>query len=825
MFIKIIVVNIVLASMPFFLTAGNGPENSKSLLDKDWRFILEDKLDSENQDALFSLKDKSFKKAGMQIGITSNNFQDTTWRPVDVPHDWAVELDFVNDRSLASHGYKPVGPKFPENSIGWYRKKFFISKEDNEKRISIKFDGVFRNCEVWLNGFSLGNNTSGYMDFEFDVTDFINYGGNNALVVRVDASRYEGWWYEGAGIYRHVWLIKNDQTYIPENGIYIKTEINNDVTWVDVQTRLVNKAIVSKKCQLLLKVRDKGGDIIKTSESLPVSLDDNTEKIVTERLKISQPNLWSVENPYLYSLVAILKCNNEVIHETEIKFGVREVKFDANKGFLLNGKPLKIKGACIHQDHAGVGVALPDRLQYYRIEKLKEMGCNAYRTSHNPPTPELLDACDQLGMLVMDETRLLSSSQEYISQFERLILRDRNHPSVIIWSLGNEEMNIQDTEAGKRVAQTLKSVQKKLDPSRLCTYGGNNRGNYYGTNEIVDVRGVNYFGRRYKNIRTNDIDQYHSEHPDQPMWGSEEASTLCTRGVYTVSEPEGYMSDYDKRENTVFPWCTNAEEWWKYIHAREWMAGAFIWTGFDYRGETGPHNWPTINSHFGVMDICGFPKNNYYYYKSWWTKEDVLHIYPHWNWSGKIGDTINVWCQTNCEEVELYLNGKSLGRKKMEKDSHLEWDVIYQPGTLEAKGIKDGKTLVKKIETTGETAKLIFTPVREVINADGEDISILNITAIDSKGREVPDADNFIVFKIKGNGKIIGIGNGDPSSHEPDKILTGDYYRKLFMGKCQVIIQGTKDAGEIEIEAESRGLKAVKCKLTTVAAPIRLYTY
>lgn len=288
---------------------------------------------------------------------------------------------------------------------------------------------------------------------------------------------------------------------------------------------------------------------------------------------------------------------------------------------------------------------------------------------------------------------------------------------MIIWSIGNEEMNIQNTEAGKRVAQTLKSVQKKLDPSRLCTYAGNNRGNYYGTNEVVDVRGVNYFGRRYNNIRTNDIDQYHIEHPNQPMWGSEEASTLCTRGVYTVSGQEGYMSDYDKRENTVFSWCTNAEEWWKYIIAREWMAGAFIWTGFNYRGKTGPHHWPTINSHFGVMDICGFPKNNYYYYKSWWTKEDVLHIYPHWNWPGKIGDTINVWCQTNCEEVELYLNGRSLGRKKIEKESHLEWEVIYQPGTLEAKGIKDGKVLVKKIETTGETAKLIISPDRKVINA------------------------------------------------------------------------------------------------------------
>ncbi|NJN26602.1 MAG: glycoside hydrolase family 2 protein [Cyclobacteriaceae bacterium] len=455
--------------------------------------------------------------------------------------------------------------------------------------------------------------------------------------------------------------------------------------------------------------------------------------------------------------------------QTSIKFGVRTIVFDKDKGVYLNGKPIKIKGVCVHQDHAGVGVALPDRIQYYRIERLKKMGVNAYRSGHHPPAQEIIEACDSLGMFVMDETRILSSSKVYIEQFKQMILRDRNHPSVMIWSIGNEEKKVQNNEKGRKIAETMIRVQRQVDPSRLCTYGGNNGNQYEGINEIIDVRGFNYMNMNSNQEYTN-IDEYREKYPHQPLWGSEEASTMCTRGEYFVDSHRQYMSDYDKEENKQRFWNARAEEWWSFYDAREWLAGGFIWTGFDYRGEPSPYRWPNISSNFGVMDICGFPKNNFFYYQAWWTDKDVLHIYPHWNWPHKLGENINVWCQTNCEEVELFLNGKSLGTKKVKKNSHLEWDVPFTPGTLEARGVKNGKILTKKIETTGPATQIVITPDRNTIHADGSDVSIINITVADDEGREVAIADNFIAFNAEGPGKIIGVGNGDPRSHEPEKL-------------------------------------------------------
>ena len=425
------------------------------------------------------------------------------------------------------------------------------------------------------------------------------------------------------------------------------------------------------------------------------------------------------------------------------------------------------------------------------------MGCNAYRTSHNPPTPELLEACDRLGMLVMDENRLMGSSPQLMGQFERLILRDRNHPSVIIWSLGNEEWIIQGNETGKRIALSLKHLQKKLDPTRLCTYAANNGDQYEGINSVVDVRGINY-------LILGDPDRYHRDHPDQPVIGSEEASTLCTRGIYVNDKANGFMSDYDVNAPG---WGTTAEKWSKYYSARPWLAGAFVWTGFDYRGEPTPYSWPCISSHFGIMDVCGFPKNNYYYYQAWWSEKDVLHIAPHWNWQGKEGQLIDVWCQSNCESVELFLNGKSLGTKTMETNSHLEWKVPYELGVLEARGWRNGKLLTAKVETTGDPLSIRLVPDRSSILADGEDVCVVNISALDAQGREDPVADNLLRFEVRGNGNIIGVGNGNPSSHEPDKYLAGGYRRRLFAGKCQVIAQSTRQAGVIELKVSSDGLK------------------
>lgn len=466
---------------------------------------------------------------------------------------------------------------------------------------------------------------------------------------------------------------------------------------------------------------------------------------------------------------------------------------DANKGLLLNGKPIKIHGVCCHQDHAGIGVALPDAMQYYRIRLLKEMGVNAYRTSHNPPTPELLQACDELGMLVLDENRLIGTSTEYMSQFTRLIERDRNHPSVFMWSIGNEEGWIQNNDVGKRLAQTLIQKQKELDPSRTCSYAADNGNFNHGINSVIPVRGFNY--------RIPFIDAYHAENPHQPIFGSETGSTICTRGIYEKDTIRGYVPDHD---NTFPYWASTAEQWWRPNADKEWFMGGFVWTGFDYRGEPTPYGWPCINSHFGIMDVCGFPKNNYYYYQSWWSNKDVLQISPHWNWKGR--DSIEVWCNSNADNVELKLNGKSLGKKNMIRNSHLVWKVKYLPGKLEAFGSKDGRRLYTHVETTGVPFKIILSPDRRIIMADGEDLCVMNISVTDKEGREVPDAMNLLMFEVTGAAKIIGVGNGDPSSHEPDKYFDKTWYRKLFNGKCQVIIQSDGNQGSLHFTAAGEGL-------------------
>ena len=786
-----------------------GPAREKLLLDFGWKFHFGNAANPEKDFNYYGI-DEVFAKTGDGVDAAKINFNDSSWRKVNLPHDWAVELPFVyeDNWNINDHGYKPIGRQFPETSIGWYRRSFTIPASDSTKRILVKFDGVFRDCTIWLNDVFIGRNLSGYEEFSYDLTDYIRFGGKNVLTVRVDATQAEGWFYEGAGIYRHTWLIKYSPLHIPLYGTFVSTKVFKNSADLNIQTTIFNQVYKNNGCKLYTIILDKKGNKVGSNVTSDFKLKSYEKKTIEQKIKVENPNFWSLDDPYLYRLISYLKNGNEIIDSTETKFGIRTIYFDKDKGFFLNGKRVEIQGTCNHQDHAGVGSALPDRLQYFRIEKLKEMGVNAYRPSHNPPTNELLEACDKLGMLVMDETRMFGSTPEALKEFKKLILRDRNHPSVIIWSIGNEEWNIHNSDQGRKVAESMKRLQRELDPTRLCTYAGNNGLNYFGVNSVVDVRGINY-------IRNDDFNKYHKDHPDQPIWGSEEASTLCTRGIYAVDTVKGYVPDYDV---TKPGWGSLAETWWKYYAARPWLAGAFVWTGFDYRGEPTPYKWPDINSHFGIMDVCGFPKNIYYYYQSWWTNKDVLHIFPHWNWEVKEGQLIDVWCFSNCDSVELYLNGKSVGRKIMERNSHLEWEVNYQPGTLYAKGWKNGRELHTKVETTGKAVTIELNPDRSTINADGQDVTIISVSVLDSEGREVPTAENLIHFEVEGNGKIIGVGNGNPSSHEPDKYLDGNYKRKLFSGKCEVIVQSTLTPGEIKLKAT--GDRLTEANLVIKSIPV-----
>ncbi len=776
------VASLALSTTNLFADDVSSPRE-RLLLDFGWKFHLGNEWGFA----------QNLSKAGTGSGPASMSFSDASWRTVNLPHDWAVELPF-DSTADGSHGFKPVGPGFPQTSAAWYRRTFDLPETDTGKRLWLEFDGVFRDCDVFVNGWFVGHHNSGYDSFRYDITDVANYGDKNIVAVKVDASQFEGWFYEGAGIYRHVWLVKTGPVAIAPDGILVRTifednkpegnanilvvatlnnfknNLTNSLPVVKTEIIAPNGEPITKARSLAVILEPTGNDANEaifefalTSTNIPKTADQETEFTGGARV-FHKPELWSPENPKLYKLVTTVDVDGKVVDQKETEFGIRTVAFDPDKGFLLNGKPYELKGTCNHQDMAGVGAALPDALQYFRVKKLKEMGCNAIRTSHNAPTPELLEACDRLGMLVMDENRLLGSDAANLARFQGQIRRDRNHPSVAIWSIANEEFTVQDTPAGKRVADTMQTLLRQLDPTRPVTYAAPVGDDYEANiNSVIEVRGWNYHVGQ-------DMDNYHREHPTQPEVGTEQASTVSTRGIYANDPVRGYVSAYDTNAQ---PWSSTAESWWSYFAERPWLSGGFIWTGFDYRGEPTPYSWPCINSHFGVMDTCGFPKDLYYYYQSWWTDQPVLHLLPHWNWPGQEGQDINVWSFSNCKQVELFLNGKSLGRKTMKPNSHLEWTVKYEPGALSAQGYdNDGKLIATtKVETTGAPATVQLEPDRTVINADGEDVSVITVSVRDGQNRIVPVAANPVDFNLDGPGKILGVGNGDPSCHEPDIYL------------------------------------------------------
>jgi beta-galactosidase len=781
-------------------------------LDDGWRFHFGNAADPAKDFnygtvAIFS---KSGKAEGTAI---APDFDDRDWREMSVPHDWAVELPFENssDFDVMAHGYKPVGGHYPATSIGWYRKRFVVAPADSGQRFVLQFDGIFRDSRVWVNGFYCCANASGYSGFSVDVTDFIRYGKENMLVVRVDATQYEGWFYEGAGIYRHVWLNQYNPVHIAEDGLFVHSEVwgafaksTAPEAEVTVETRVVNEKAVAASVDVAAFLTGRNGKVIGKGVAQAVNLGPEESKMVVEKIMVQRPVLGSPDQPYLYRAGAVIRSGGNVVDEEKIRVGIRAIRIDST-GLYVNGQYTKVKGVCNHQDHAGVGSALPDYLQYYRARLLKQMGVNAVRTSHNPPTPEWLDACDSLGLLVLDENRLLNSGPEYLDQFRRLVFRDRSRASVFMWSLGNEEGYVQTRPVGREIALTMMARLKEWDPTRTCTYAADVANVYQGINQVIPVRGFNY--------RIKGVDPYHTDHPGQPILGTEMGSTVTTRGIYEKDTVRCYVPD----EDITAPWWANtAEQWWPLAADRSWWMGGFVWTGFDYRGEPTPYKWPNISSHFGVMDMCGFPKNIYYYYQSWWTDDDVLHISPHWNWKGKEGQAIPVWVNSNADQVELFLNGKSLGKKDMPRNSHLEWSIPYEAGKLEAVATKKGKRFTASVETTGDPYEVVVTPYKTTILADGKDATVLNISVVDKQGREVPDAENNVRFVAAGDLHIIGVGNGDPSSHEGDKGEDSVAERHLFNGHAQVIVQAGVKPGMYHFTASADSLHQGATDITTI---------
>jgi beta-galactosidase len=789
---RIITITLNVALLLLFNEDANGQQilktssvkRAKDCFDQNWQFhkgdiAMKRVVQTGGQGGITDINVKIITTKDTIIDYTDVNsakiFYPSDWQEVNLPHDWCVEGTFVHDNSLgnqpAANGYLPTG-------IGFYRKEFEIPESDLGKKISIEFDGIFRNSTVWVNGHILGNHQSGYIPSNYDLTNVLRYGneGKNIILVKVDAREYEGWWYEGCGIYRHVWLIKTDRLHVDRFGTYITTPtILDDEASVSIKTTVKNKYKVVKNITLVSKIVDSKGVVLDTkTSSQSISPFDQIE--ISQTGIIKKPLLWSPETPNLYKVLTEVSESGNIVDTYETTFGVRTIEINRN-GFFLNGKLYPIKGTANHQDFAGIGVALPDKINEYKIKLLKEMGCNGYRSAHHPPTLEVLDICDRLGMLVLDENRHLSSTEEGLNELTTMLYRDRNHPSIFMWSMENEEW-IQGTVTGKRILETMVETTHRIDPTRPVTAAMNHARNEAGYSDVLDVVGYNYGDKGMAYVK--DYEKY----SQRILFLTESTSFISTRGEYENNFEKGYVSNLGKWQPD---WGPLPGEDWADVVNYPFLGGTFVWTGFDYRGEPTPYWWPCVSSHFGIMDICGFPKDGYYAYKAAWTNENVVHIFPHWNWPGKEGKNIKVQCYTNCEEVELFLNSKSIGKKKAVPFNKLEWEVVYQPGKLEARGYTEGKVVTKDIvETTTAPSQIDLNSDCSVLKADGYDVAVIKVAIKDAKGP----------------GKIIGTGNGNPSSHEPDKASQ----RMAFNGYCLVLVQSNKQTGEIKLTASSESL-------------------
>ncbi len=757
-------------------------------------------------------------------------FNDVTWQSLNLPHDWSIELPFDSTSPTGNGGGALRG------GTGWYRKTFTVPASSKVKNVFIDFDGVYMNSEVFINGHSLGVRPNGYISFRYDLTPYLKYGAEkNVIAVKVNNEpQPNSRWYSGSGIYRNVWLVTTNDVFVDHWGTYVTTpQVSNESATVNINVTVKNNANKNNQVSFSTHIYDNKFNLISKS---PVTrrnseLSSLNNLAASETFVISNPHLWSIENPYLYKAVTQVTSNGKVVDEYTTTFGIRYFNFDADKGFSLNGKPLKIIGVCDHHDLGCLGTAINTRALQRQLEILKGMGINGIRTSHNPPAPELLDLCDKMGFIVMDEAFDMWKKQKnpydyhlywdewHKKDLEDQVLRDRNHPSVFIWSIGNEipeqwaGKNNEDT-SGRSIARELASIIHSLDTTRPITSALNNPwpGNEIYKSGALDLVGFNYNHKAYKDFPKN--------FPGKKFIGTETVSALQTRGHYDMPSDSirRWPSRWDKPvvganadltcsayENCSAPWGSTHEETLKELLKYDFASGMFIWTCFDYIGEPTPYPWPARSSYFGIVDLAGFPKDTYYLYQSLFTGKDVLHIFPHWNW--KPGQTIDVWAYYNhADEVELFLNGKSLGvKKKTGDDLHVMWRLVYEPGTLKAISRKDGKVvLTKEIKTAGAPATIILSADRKTIKADGKDLSFITVKIVDKDGNLVPDADNNVQFKISGEGFIAGVDNGSQTSMESFKASE----RKAFNGLCLAVIQSKGKTGNIKLTATSPGLAA-----------------
>ena len=775
------------------------------LFDEDWQFAFGNASSPEKDFGCGTEYFNYLTKAASihNAGPYSMKFDASGWKKVNLPHDWVVDLPF-EAKASHSHGYKTVGYRYPETSVGWYRKTFTVPSEDLGKHLSLQFDGIFRDARIWVNGFYLGHEPSGYATQVYDISEYLNYGGENLITVRADATLEEGWFYEGAGIYRHVWLNKTAPLHVAPFGVFVSTRLEEPFEKVLLVTEVEMKNSGNEPVsgEVWCRLIDASGQVQVEGNVEPLELLPQESRIVKVHSKILNPHLWSLETPYLYKMETSVWQNGKQVDVVTTPIGIRHIRFDADKGFFLNGQPLKLKGVNMHQDHPGVGVGIPDALQVYRLKQLKSFGCNAYRSSHNPMTPEMLDACDSLGILVIEENRLTGVNHEHIDLLSRMIKRDRNHPSIILWSVGNEEWGIEWKESGTRIAATMREYCHRYDPTRLMTVASSS-----GPAILIpaDVAGYNY-------IVQNPVEQHRKDYPQRCALGSEETTGCGTRGVYFDAINQGHMVAHNRKPNGADSLLNCIERGWKFYDERPYLAGLFYWTGFDYRGEPNPMKFPATGSQFGILDYCGFPKDEAYYLKSWWTNEPVLHILPHWNLQGHEGDSISLWVYSNCDEVELTVNGKNMGRKPMPLNGYLAWETVYQPGAVKAVGYKSGKrTLTQIVETTGAPARISLTGDRSSIQADNSDVAIVRVELQDKKKRFVPTACNDLTLTVSGPVRILGVGNGDPAYQATERPMDANartYQVKAFNGLAQVLLQSNGQVGEATLTIEADNLPA-----------------